>query len=125
MTYVPVVMTNGSLNVYAVLEGRTPTLEWLQGQVGGNIEVVGTCISGLKMVVNEEGRISGLGVNDTATDLSREHLLVGNAVVLRQLGSELMPLCAEELSYVARFCASSRIETRRAELEDEDEEEEA
>lgn len=31
MTYVPVIMTNGSLNVYAVLKGRTPTLEWLQG----------------------------------------------------------------------------------------------
>ena len=63
MRWIPVILPNGSLNVYAVLEGRTATLEWLQDQVGGYIETTPTCLSGLVMVVNEEGKLMGLPLN--------------------------------------------------------------
>lgn len=117
MKYVPVILTNGSLNVYAVQDGRTPTLDWLQKQVGGYIEVAAVCLHGkLRMVVNEEGLLQELPLNATATDLYRgTSNIVGTAVVLKQHGSDLEPLDPDELKLVAAFCASSRIETREVE----------
>lgn len=119
MKYVPVILTNGSLSVYAVQDGRTPTLDWLQKQVGGYIEVAAVCLWGkLQMVVNEEGLLQELPLNATATDLySGTSNIVGNAVVLKQQGCDLVPLDPDELKLIAAFCASSRIETREVEAE--------
>lgn len=119
MKYVPVIQTNGSLNVYAVQDGRTPTLDWLKKQVGGYIEVAAVCLQGkLRMVVNEEGRLQELPLNATATDLYRGTSdIVGPAVVLKQHGCDLVPLDPDELKLIAAFCASSQIETREVEAE--------
>lgn len=122
MTYIPVILPNGSLNVYAVLDGRTATLEWLQQQVGGYIEVVPAAMSGLVMVVNEEGKLRGLPFNDTATDLHRGYAesIVGTAVVMKQDGPDLGPLDRDELTRIAAFCASSSISTRPIEKEEDE-----
>lgn len=119
MKYVPVIRTNGSLNVYAVQDGRTPTLDWLQKQVGGYIEVAAVCLQGkLRMVVNEEGLLQELPLNATATDLYRgTSNIVGPAVVLKQHGCDLVPLDPDELKLIAAFCASSQIETKEVETE--------
>jgi hypothetical protein len=118
INYVPVIMTNGSLSVYAVQEGRTPTLEWLQKQVCGPIEIVPVCLSGnLKMIVNEEGLLEELPLNSTATDLYRGYSkIVGHAVVMKAEGCDLVPLTPDELKLIAAFCASCRgVETRKVE----------
>ena len=119
MKYVPVIQTNGTLSVYAVQDGRTPTLDWLQKQVGGYIEVAGVCLRGkLRMVVNEEGLLQELPLNTTATDLySGTSNIVGPAVVLKQHGCDLVPLDPDELKLIAAFCASSLVETRQVEVE--------
>lgn len=122
MRWIPVILPNGSLNVYAVLEGRTATLEWLQDQVGGYIETTPTCLSGLVMVVNEEGKLMGLPFNDTATDLGRSlhECIVGNAVIMEVKGSELAPLELADLGKIAAFAASSNIRTRPMETEEDE-----
>jgi hypothetical protein len=122
MRFVPVIMPNGSLNVFAVLDGRTPTLKWLQDQVAGCIETVCTCINGdFVMLVNEEGIFNELPVNITATDLSNgTSNILGNAVVLKRMGSELVPLTRTELAMIAAFCASNAINTRKVEPDDTD-----
>lgn len=119
MKYVPVIQTNGTLSVYTVQDGRTPTLDWLQKQVGGDIEVASVCLRGkLRMVVNEEGMLQDLPLNATATDLcGGTSNIVGTAVVLKQVGCDLVPLVPDELKLIAAFCASSRIETREVETE--------
>ena len=118
MRFVPVIMPNGSLNVFAVLDGRTPTLKWLQDQVAGYIEAVRTCLDDdFVMLVNEEGIFNELPVNITATDLSN---ILGNAVVLKRAGSELVPLTRTELAMIAAFCASNLIDTRKVEPDDTD-----
>lgn len=123
MRWIPVILPNGSLNVYAVLDGRTATLEWLQDQVGGYIETTPTCLSGLVMVVNEEGKLMGLPFNDTATDLARGlyESIVGNAMIMEVKGSELAPLELADLGKIAAFAASSNIRTRPMETEEDDE----
>ena len=122
MKYVPVIMPNGSLNVFAVLDGRTPTLKWLQDQVAGYIETVRTCLDDdFVMLVNEEGIFNELPINVTATDLhnGRSNIL-GSAVILRRAGTELVPLTRAELATVTAFCASSIIDTRKVEPDDTD-----
>lgn len=121
MKWIPVILPNGSLNVYAVLDGRTATLEWLQDQVGGYIETTPTCLSGLVMVVNEEGKLMGLPFNDTATDFARGlyDSIVGNALIMRADVPDMLPLDFEDLAKVAAFCASSSISTRPIEKEEE------
>ena len=61
MRWIPVILPNGSLNVYAVLDGRTATLEWLQDQVGGYIETMN--IGKITIIMNEEGKLRELPKN--------------------------------------------------------------
>ena len=125
MKYIPVILPNGSLNIYAVLDGRTPTLEWLQQQVGGYIETVPACLgNNMLIIVNEEGKLKGLPFNDTATDMARGlgDMLVGTVVVMKAEGPELAPLDRDELMRVAAFSASSHgISTRPMETEEDEE----
>ena len=123
MKYIPVILPNGSLNIYAVLDGRTATLEWLQQQVGGYIETVPACFVGLQIIVNEEGKLKGLPFNDTATDFARGQgdSLVGNAVVMAAEGSDLAPVPLSTLGRIAAFCASSNVATRPMETEEDEE----
>ena len=99
------------------------TLKALQEAVGGYIETTPTCLSGLVMVVNEEGKLMGLPFNNTATDLARGlyESIVGNAVIMEVKGSELAPLELADLGKIAAFAASSNIRTRPMETEEDDE----
>lgn len=48
-------------------DGKSFTLDELQGFVGGNIEIVQTKNDNEVMVINEEGKLKGLPVNIIAT----------------------------------------------------------
>jgi len=67
--------------------GVTATLEWLQQQVGGWIEVV-TLKDGSQLVCNEEGKLRGMVLNIVATEalwvpsFGNTDVLVGNIVHL-------------------------------------------
>lgn len=69
---------------------RAYTLEEVQKAVGGYIEVV-NLNSGYIMVINEEGKLNGLPVNQKATDLwgSPWDHIVGNALVCRSRGEDI------------------------------------
>lgn len=122
MKYIPTIYPNGTLSVYAVIDGRTATLEWLQEQVGGSIETTPAAFGDdLLLIVNEEGKLLDLPLNDTATDMARNLFdnICGNVVVMKADGCELVPLDPDELKLVACFCASSHITTEKIEEEDE------
>ena len=50
--------------------GVTYTLKELQKYVGGYIEIVPTQAQRIVFVVNEEGRINGLPLNNTASEIA-------------------------------------------------------
>ena len=64
-----------------VFEDQQPTLEHAQKIVGGYVEMV-YLRNGDQMLVNEEGLIHRLPVNERASILSGK-LIVGNALVLK------------------------------------------
>lgn len=59
-----------------------PTLEALQGAVGGYVDVI-RLHDGLDMWINDEGKLNGLEPNHIATELARLHgrLFPGDVVV--------------------------------------------
>ncbi len=59
---------------------EAPTLKWVQEHVEGYVEQV-RMPDGRRMLVNEDGRMMGLGVNADASALAGQ-TIVGNAVVL-------------------------------------------
>ena len=121
MKYIPTIYPNNTLSVYAVMDGRTATLEWLQEQVGGSIETTPAAFGDdLLLIVNEEGKLLDLPLNDTATDMARNLFdnICGNVVIMKADGCELVPLDPDELKLVACFCASSHITTEKIEEED-------
>lgn len=64
------------------LEDREPTLEELQEVVGGYIEIVRSYQDlDEVLVVNEEGRLKGLPINELAS-LVAKRMIVGDVVVL-------------------------------------------
>lgn len=63
------------------------TLKFLQESVGGYIQIVPLGDSGKSMVMNEEGKLMSLPINEKATALFRHHnggqdYIVGDAIVL-------------------------------------------
>ncbi len=124
MKYIPVIEPGGKVRVYTLQPGRTPTLAWLQAQVGGLIESVKVCLNGsCVMLVNEEGRLRGLPFNSPATELSRNNsLIVGDAVVMKAEGSEFVPLDPDEMKLIVAWCAQicAGDDTRIIEKEDEE-----
>ena len=75
-----VIQTNGMVQDI----GREPTLEKLQEAVGGYIESLPIPGSDMGVIlVNEEGLLRGLGINEIAS-LIAGRPLVGNAVVCEQ-----------------------------------------
>ncbi len=122
MKYIPTIYPNDTLSVYAVIDGRTATLEWLQEQVGGSIQTTPAAFGDdLLLIVNENGKLLDLPLNDTATDMARNLFdnICGNVVIMKADGCELVPLDPDELKLVACFCASSHITTEKIEEDDE------
>lgn len=76
---------NGAQVLMTPANGKQFTLEELQGFVGGYIEIVFLDDNTL-MVVNEEGKLHGLGLNIMATAIyqkltRRIDTIVGNALI--------------------------------------------
>ena len=62
-------------------QGKTYTLEEMQKAVGGYIEILHPPDPRLLMVINEEGKLKGLPLNEAATRLMGENLLPGDYIV--------------------------------------------
>ena len=73
-----------------------PSLGWLQGKVGGYIEIVNVRSrigSNLKMVIDEEGKYKDYTLNLFANAAAQLHcgdFIVGTAVILREDGEDLI-----------------------------------
>ena len=82
-----------------------PDLSEMQAAVGGYIELVGLWdMGGAQLVVNEEGRLTGLPVNTVATVLARRlDIIVGPAILVGPAddGGELTPLTVDMLLLAA------------------------
>lgn len=59
--------SDGSQSQVKPTNGTDFTLEELQGFVGGYIEVVRSALDGMILIVDEEGKLKGKPVNETAT----------------------------------------------------------
>lgn len=85
-------------------------LEWLQKQVGGLIETAPLVYplkkAGYVMFVNEEGKLLELKQNLKATRLCVTDVIVGNAVLLRTKGENLVGMEYREAQEMKQFLAS-------------------
>ena len=118
MKYIAVIYPGDTMKTYAIQDGRTPTLEWLQKQVGGHIEIVRLRQTpGIVLVVNEEGLLFGLQKNEAASDLY-DGQIVGNAVVMREVDCNLAGIDINDLATMAAWTAST-VPGRKIEEEDE------
>lgn len=84
-----------------LIESKAEALELdeLQDLVEGYIETVPAFVDEIEepivMIVNEEGKLKGLAVNECETDIMRYNIcdvIVGNAVLVIQSGAELLPM---------------------------------
>ncbi len=80
------IKTDGTETIVYPAHGKSFTLQELQKLVGGYIEMVRT-VDGKQMIINEEGKLNDLPVNDKATVLYVHCLadvIVGDAVILEK-----------------------------------------
>lgn len=91
--YAIIIKTDGVCVLLHCYPGDCLSLEEMQKIVEGHIEAVPTALAqgwsqepgvGLALIVNEEGKLQNLPVNQTATDLSAAYndVIVGNAILL-------------------------------------------
>lgn len=91
--YAIIIKTEGVCVLLHCYPGDCLSLEEMQKIVEGHIEAVPTALAqgwsqepgvGLALIVNEEGKLQNLPVNQTATDLSAAYndVIVGNAILL-------------------------------------------
>lgn len=91
--YAIIIKTDGVCVLLHCYPGDCLSLEEMQKIVEGHIEAVPTALAqgwsqepgvGLALIVNEEGKLRNLPVNQTATDLSAAYndVIVGNAILL-------------------------------------------
>ena len=89
-SYVLWLQTDGDVSVQPIGKAA-PFLEQLQAWVGGYIEVV-PAKHGV-LVINEEGKLDMLPVNEAATEMLRSDIwdvIRGDAVLLREDGDRLV-----------------------------------
>ena len=90
--YAIIIKTDGVCVLLHCYPGDCLSLEEMQKIVEGHIEAVPTALAqgwsqepgvGLALIVNEEGKLQNLPVNQTATDLSAAYndVIVGNAIL--------------------------------------------
>lgn len=66
------IKSDGTIDVVQPKNGKTFKLDELQGFVGGYIEIIHPALPGYEgqmLVINEEGKIHGLPLNQRATEL--------------------------------------------------------
>lgn len=64
-----IIAVDGSEEVVSPRNGRTFELDEMQAIVGGLIEIVSCKDDSKLMVINEEGKLNGLPLNEKATEL--------------------------------------------------------
>lgn len=81
-------MPMGTMTLVLSRKIDQPTLEQAQKFVGGYIEIV-TTTNGDQIVINEEGKLSGMALNEDATDFAHlgqaimpHDYIAGNAMIL-------------------------------------------
>ncbi len=79
-TMAQIIKTDGTKIDVTPQNGRDFQLSELQKVVCGYIETVNT-IDGRLMIVNEEGKLKGLPINEEATKLIRNDVIVGDVLV--------------------------------------------
>ena len=104
--YAIIIRPDEELLVLNCYPDDSPELETMQGIVEGNIETVPAVLAegwsheegvGLVLIVNEEGKLLGLPVNQLATDMAAVYndVLVGNAILMGAKGEDFVGLTAE------------------------------
>jgi hypothetical protein len=79
------IKTDGSVQTIKPLNNETFSLQELQGFVGGYIEII-SLKDNTYMVLNEEGKLEGLPINDVATNIwvknfGQTDYIVGNVLI--------------------------------------------
>ena len=101
--YAIVIPSEGDLALLHCWPGDGLDLETLQSLVEGPIETVPTVLLdgwsgekdvGLTLIVNEEGKLRGLPINESATDMAAVlgDTIVGNAVLMGVRGEDFVGL---------------------------------
>lgn len=91
--------------------GDSLDLKTLQEIVEGHIETVPTVMStgwrkekdvGLTLIINEEGKLLGLPVNQTATDMAAIYndVIVGNAILMGTTEEDFIGLTKEAAEHI-------------------------
>ena len=76
-----IIRANGERKLVEPMNGKDFQLSELQKVVGGFIEIVRTK-DGRLMVINEEGKLEGLPINELATELYQYNdIIVGDVLV--------------------------------------------
>ena len=81
--------TDGSVTDVQQAKGKYFSLEELQKIVGGYIEIIYLGQTGLVMVMNEEGKLDGLPINELASEIAQGYIqrydkIVGDVLVCSQ-----------------------------------------
>jgi Domain of unknown function (DUF3846) len=89
---------------WTAFEGEPEPLRVIQNAVGGYIEMVRTCIPGIHMYCNEEGKLRDLPGNRLATSLLSPYhrdIIVGDVILLRDgVAGDEAPLDAVDLRMI-------------------------
>ena len=107
--YIIFIPADGPCRLVPCDDGDTCQLSTLQQLVNGPIEVTPSClgaswarelVDGIDLIVNEEGKLRRLPLNEDATDLyvhSGRDMIVGDALLAAACGEELigfsLPVC--------------------------------
>ena len=107
--YIIFIPADGPCRLVPCDDGDTCQLSTLQQLVNGPIEVTPSClgaswarelVDGIDLIVNEEGKLRRLTLNEDATDLyvhSGRDMIVGDALLAAACGEELigfsLPVC--------------------------------
>lgn len=104
MSWYVILRTDGTVEMRKTeAEDGVLTLRELQNAVGGHIEVCGTRVPETVMIVNEEGKLDGLGVNVKATKMLGGvflDIIVGDAAIVKEDGEELIGMTESEIAEV-------------------------
>lgn len=99
--YALVLHPNRSMEIFKFCGHGSIPLKWMQSQVGGYIEPVGTAIQNLIMLVDEDGKVKNKPRNEWATDMLAFQLtgdfIVGDVLFLIAKGEELVGLTTSQL----------------------------
>ena len=76
-----IIKTNGEVLEVEPKNGTDFSLEEMQAIVGGYIEIVS--LGDDLMVVNEEGKLIGLPINDVATAMITNDIIVGDVLICK------------------------------------------